>query len=329
MIRKLRSFQPKIGDALESRVLLHVGFARHAAAEISIAARRVVPRVKIGALGDSYSDEYAFYAPDRSKARNWVEQLAALRRVDFGAYSLRRRAEPRNAGFANDWARSDATSSDMIRLQLPGLERQVRRGVVKYVNILVGGNDYLIYLRNLLTAPVTTQQIVSDLGSIGARVAANVRAAVARLEAANPAARIVLMTLPDVREIPAVRIGAGLIPGSDQVLAAVGSSIDGVNDSLRSLADANPHVAIGDLNALFHAAPPGASSFRFGGERIRVNTAGDDFHNAFLADQIHIGTVLQGLVANLFLQTSARFGIRVSPLGPREIIRFAQQVKPK
>ena len=27
----------------------------------------------IGVLGDSYSDEYQFYPPDRASARNWVE----------------------------------------------------------------------------------------------------------------------------------------------------------------------------------------------------------------------------------------------------------------
>ncbi len=30
----------------------------------------------IGVLGDSYSDEYQFYPPDRSTAQNWVEILA-------------------------------------------------------------------------------------------------------------------------------------------------------------------------------------------------------------------------------------------------------------
>ena len=33
----------------------------------------------IGVLGDSYSDEYRFYPPDRSTARNWVEILTETR----------------------------------------------------------------------------------------------------------------------------------------------------------------------------------------------------------------------------------------------------------
>src|SRR4051812_47403442 len=41
----------------------------------------------IGVLGDSYSDEYRFYPPDRSAARNWVEILAEHRGLDFGPYA--------------------------------------------------------------------------------------------------------------------------------------------------------------------------------------------------------------------------------------------------
>ena len=43
----------------------------------------------IGVLGDSYSDEYQFYPPDRSTARNWVEILATTRGLDFGRFEIR------------------------------------------------------------------------------------------------------------------------------------------------------------------------------------------------------------------------------------------------
>ena len=45
-------------------------------------------RRAIGILGDSISDEYRFYAPDRVTARNWVEILAATRGVFFGDPSI-------------------------------------------------------------------------------------------------------------------------------------------------------------------------------------------------------------------------------------------------
>src|SRR3954451_15363333 len=98
----------------------------------------------IGVLGDSYSDEYQFYPPDRSTARNWVEILAATRGLDFGAFTRRSRGEPRNQGFAYNWARSDAATDDMIRSgQHTGLAAQVASGEVKLVCMIIGGNDFI------------------------------------------------------------------------------------------------------------------------------------------------------------------------------------------
>src|SRR6188474_2963230 len=80
----------------------------------------------IGVLGDSYSDEYQFYPPDRSTARNWVEILAATRGLDFGRFGDEGRGEPRNQGFAYNWARSDATTEDLIATgQHAGLAGQI------------------------------------------------------------------------------------------------------------------------------------------------------------------------------------------------------------
>src|SRR3954471_23296539 len=107
------------------------------------AARAGLPG-PIGVLGDSYSDEYQFYPPDRATARNWVEILSELRGLDFGPFSTSSRGEPRNQGVAYNWARSDATSDDMIGGgQLAGLTSQVAEGKVKVVLISIGGNDFI------------------------------------------------------------------------------------------------------------------------------------------------------------------------------------------
>src|SRR3954451_24802410 len=58
----------------------------------------------IGVLGDSYSDEYQFYAPDRSTARNWVEQLAQDSNVSFGKFSAIDPPGAQNEGFGYNWA---------------------------------------------------------------------------------------------------------------------------------------------------------------------------------------------------------------------------------
>src|SRR6266496_721500 len=85
--------------------------------------------LSIGALGDSYTDEYQFYAPDRSTAHNYIEQLADDRRLDFGAFSATSRGTPRNEGFAYNWAQSGDTSADMLADgQLSGLSAQATAG---------------------------------------------------------------------------------------------------------------------------------------------------------------------------------------------------------
>src|SRR5437588_11961566 len=94
-----------------------------------LAQARAGWRGGIGVLGDSYSDEYQFYPPDRPTARNWVEILARARGLNFGKFSTASRGEPRNQGFAFNWSRSDAETEDMIRTgQHTGLALQLARG---------------------------------------------------------------------------------------------------------------------------------------------------------------------------------------------------------
>src|SRR5215831_19716891 len=101
----------------------------------------------IGVLGDSYSDEYQFYPPHRSTARNWVEILATTRGLNFGRFSTASRGEPRNQGYEYNWARSDATTDDLIATgQHTGLAAQVARGEVSVVVIFIGGNDFIYAL---------------------------------------------------------------------------------------------------------------------------------------------------------------------------------------
>src|SRR4029450_7949687 len=125
----------------------------------------------IGVLGDSYSDEYQFYPPDRSSARNWVEILAACRGLDFGSFSTASRGEPRNQGFAYNWARSDAETGDLIATgQHTGLAAQVTRGEVTLVVVFAGGNDFI----HALQAP----DPMAALAHVLPRALANYREAV-------------------------------------------------------------------------------------------------------------------------------------------------------
>src|SRR3954462_11163696 len=74
---------------------------------IPLSPAQAGPPRAIGVLGDSYSDEYQFYPPDRTTARNWVEIPAEPRGWISGGSGAGGRGEPRNGGYEYNWARSD------------------------------------------------------------------------------------------------------------------------------------------------------------------------------------------------------------------------------
>src|SRR5262249_20189269 len=142
-----------------------------------------------------YSDEYQFYSPDRSTARNWVEILAITRGLDFGRFEANRRGDPRHQGYAFNWAWTGATTEDLIRAgQHTGLAAQVARGEVSVVVIFVGGNDFI----NALNDP----DPAAALDVVLPRALENYRTAFQTIYAASPRAKLVLVTVPDIRHLP-------------------------------------------------------------------------------------------------------------------------------
>jgi lysophospholipase L1-like esterase len=274
--------------------------------------------IRIGALGDSVTDEYRFYPPHRTRAANWVELLASTRRVSFGPFGLAGRGEPRNGGFAYNWARSDATSAEMVRDQLPGLAAQAARGRIDYAGILIGGNDFIGVLKS--PDPATA------LAEAGPRVARDILTAVTTLLAASPDVRVVVATLPDITLAPEFSelAGIGLLP--PPLIDALSGAIGRVNDLIRATAAGNDRVAVAELAALANTAP--IPLIPFGGTLIDTRTPGDGFRHFVLADGRHPGVVGQGIIADLFVQAvDLEFGAGIAPLPPRQIVRLARAIQ--
>ena len=275
----------------------------------------------IGILGDSYSDEYQFYPPDRTTARNWMEILAATRGLDFGRFSVRSRGEPRNQGYEFNWARSDATTDDLIATgQHTGLAAQVARGQVRIVCIFIGGNDFI----NALKAPVP----LDALRGVLPRALSNYRAAVETIRSADPQVRLVLATVPDIRNLPefAAPLRDGRLPQA--VADAFTAAIARYNAQVQAIASKDPQIAlldldlavkIGDLVSRDHVHLVGRRL-----DRIHPSNAIDHF---FLADVRHPGTVGHGLLARMLVATlNAKFDAGIAPLREDEIHRFAAAV---
>jgi hypothetical protein len=331
-----RSFRPGLTEVLEERVVpSHVATASIHAAAVHASAlpttrNTPVPLGPVGALGDSYTDEYQFYAPDRVHARNWVEILHALRGVSFGPFTKSDvRGEPRNQGFAYNWAESAATSSDMIANQLPGLTAQVASGDIRYAWVFIGGNDYLRLLQGVATGQISPVNALPALQQTTAQLEINFTTAFDTLLAANPNVKVVVATLPDVATLPIAQSAAKENPMIGVFLQYVGQAITQYDNLIRTTAASNPRVALADLAGVLAQLQAGATgpTTSFGGITVNLTTPGDDYHNFFLADLIHIGTLGQTLVADTFATAiDTKFAANLFPVTPQEAVPFARSV---
>ena len=227
-----RRFQPEHCVPLEERALL---------------SQFVGP---VGTLGDSLTDEYQFYTPDRYDARNWVSILAALRGVSFGPYTTAFRPEPRDQGFADNWARSGATSSDMIANQLPGLTAQVVDGQVKYASIFIGGDDYLDLLEAVSGGTIAPANVPAAIVSTTETLEQNVLTAVDTLLVANPNVKIALWTLPAGSDTLLAKEVEQTVPGATALIQGIDQAELSYNAMITSLAASNSRVALVDLAAV-------------------------------------------------------------------------------
>jgi hypothetical protein len=277
----------------------------------------------IGVLGDSYSDEYRFYPPDRSTGRNWVEILASTRGLDFGPYAEEGRGEPRNGGYAFNWARADATTDDMIRTgQHTGLAAQVARGEVGIVVLFIGGNDFI----NAMKGP----EPIRAVGEVLPRTLTNHRLAARTILDASPRVKLVVVTLPDVRNLPefAGPLHEGRLPAA--VADAFTRAIHRFNAQVRSLAVSDPRFALIDLDLATRAANVLSTEYTLvGGRKLDRRHAGNALDCFFLADVRHPGTLGQGLMARMFIDTvNAKFAAGIAPLQTQEVLTLARSIAP-
>ncbi len=270
----------------------------------------------IGAIGDSYTDEYTFYSQHRSVARNWLEILAQTRHLDFGDYSVRDRGAPRHQGYAYNWSRSDAESTDAIAEgQHLGLARQVAEGRINLAWVFLGGNDFIHF--------VLEGRPLEQLEAVEARLQDNVGVILKTLRDADPSLRIVLATVPDIRYLPDVR------EADPHVLDAVSAALGRYNTWLRGQALTAPTTtALLDLDLQVRLGLLRSPRYVQVAEvRLDRLVPGDSPVHFFLDDRRHAGTVAQGLIAQSFVQVvNARFGAGITPLASREILDFAYQI---
>ena len=279
--------------------------------------------LRIGVMGDSYSDEYKYYPPDRSHAQNWVQQLAHNSRASFGALSTRSRGTPRNQGYAEDWALSGATSAD-LPIQTGGLTAEAAAGKVDVVTLLIGGNDFLNLLEGAATDPSADASTLTSIQSTAQTVTTNIRTAVDTILAASPTVKVVIATLPPVSKLPLIAEAEALeaLAGNTEAAALVTAADTGeaqVNSAITAFATTSTRIAIADFAGV--AAAFDAPTYTIGKFTLNATVPGDTPRHLFLADGIHPGTVAQGLLANTFVNAiDSSFGEKIKPLTTHQIL---------
>jgi lysophospholipase L1-like esterase len=302
--------------------------------------------VRVATLGDSLTDEYQFYAPDRTAAENWTEILATARgsQVTLGDFTTATRGETRNQGDAQNWARSGATAQgpDVAGANttfveqyqggfapgLPGLLTQPG-GVsnVDVVNILIGGNDYMRALENAAMNPTPsnffTQFLTANAGIIGA-----IETVVPLLEAANPNLHVIIDATPNIDFTPVLENAIAFLPPADQtqITTALASFADSLGMQLQQFAQSTPNTGFIDVDDLFRNF---SQNPVIGGVFVNPDVGGPLATDLFVGDGFHPGTVAQGLLANAIIgQIDKFFPGAVTPLSDQEILSIAQSAQP-
>jgi hypothetical protein len=273
----------------------------------------------VGVIGDSISDEYRYYAPDRASARNWVEILAETRGFSFGGPLIG--AEGRDRRFAHNWSQSGATTASLISFgQEAELAARVAGGAaINLAAVTIGTNDFADVL--------FSSRSVAAMESALERASSNFAAILNSLLNIGPSLRIAAFTAVDLRSSPLLRgiIGTGLIAPS--MVDAYAAAIAVFNARMIGLiADHSSRAVAVDINDLL-AGIVEAGRYVIADWEINRVVASNDPRHLFLADGFHTGTIGQCLVANRFLEAIDRgFDARMPLLGDEEMVRFAASV---
>jgi phospholipase/lecithinase/hemolysin len=275
----------------------------------------------VGVIGDSISDEYRFYAPDRVTARNWVEILSAARGLDFGAASIASRDGGPDRRFAYNWSQSSSTTESlMAQRQHTGLAAQVAGGApIGLAAVTVGTNDFAHVL--------FTSRSVEAMERTLERASSNLAAILDSLLGAGSTLKVAAFTAVDLSQSPLIRGASetGLI--APAMARAYCAAVACFNERLRDYASGiGRRIVVVDEDRLLSDIVT-ADRFAVGSVELDRFVAGNDIRHLFLRDGFHPGTIGQCLIANEFLGAiNAAFGTHVPLLGGEEIVGIAGEV---
>jgi hypothetical protein len=284
---------------------------------------------RLGALGDSLTDEYS--EESYSYARSWTQQLVLFRGVNMGPTAAAvgqpggTWGEPRRAGYASNWARYGADSADLLTQgQHTGVAAQASSAGVSHAVLAIGTNDYSptvsVYF-NIYWGFWSSSQITSYADAR----AANVEQAAAALRAAGIG--VVIGNAVDFGVAPAPR---GIYTSASR-RQRVSDAVSGFNSRFEGIARRQRAVLL-DLNALGSAILGTNQNLRstltIGGVTVQLFQRDTSTNTnplaGFVDDGAHPHTTLQGVFASAVMTAlNTGFNAGLAPFTEQEILAHA------
>lgn len=257
--------------------------------------------LRIGILGDSTVDEYRGTdnrgGDFRDGTYNWLELLVMLRNFNAGPWG--NWPEPRRLGYEYNWARSAATTRSLLEGgQHTGLAKQVSEGMIDLVVVSIGVNDFAIfngYYEAVYSGGVAGETLDQKINNIISDYTLAVDTILSAREIP-----VIISGIPDQSLTPSVMSRERFAdPAKRQI---VSDAIRRANEGIIAMANERGLLYL-DFDAMYLSLLPLIEKgFTIEGASIDLFAKGDDPHNGVLSDGIHPGTVIEGIVANTYLE---------------------------
>jgi len=263
---------------------------------------------KLGAMGDSLTDEY-WDSGVSTYASNWVSILVQFRGIDMGPTAAQAGTNswgsPRNKGYEYNWALSGATSGDLLTEgQQTGLAAQAGSDGVSNAVLEIGSNDFNPAESTAYAAIYADEWEPAEIESYVNQTVSNIETALVTVQGAGIS--VVLGNILDPGISPTIEEFFPNAAERQRVTAAVQSA----NSGLMKLAQ-KYQVPLMDWyglgSAVFGSNESLRASILIG--NVAINLRGSDPGppqsaptDAFVSDGFHPNTVIQELFANVILQ---------------------------
>jgi hypothetical protein len=240
-------------------------------------------------------------------------------RFDLGPWGTR--AEPRRTGYEFNWSRTGAETHDIISSgALDEMVNHIQQGDVDIVFYTIGGNDFAYYRdgADIYSGAISGASLTYKLDNIKA----DMTTAVNTLLSADSDLPIIVTTLADPGISPSVIAN---FPDATK-RQRVTDAINVVNQHIIQLANSNPRITLLDIEMYqteLMSRMNQSGKIIVGGEEIAFSS-GSEPHHAIISDEIHAGTVMNALYANLVIDSiNSVLGTSIARFSDQESLEVA------